>query len=56
MHGRREVELELLQDRGTRGDRVQLVRPPMLVVGGTDVPEQPGIRGVQAGDGVEERS
>ena len=56
MHRRREVELELLQNRGTRGDRVKLVRPPMFVVGGTDVPEQPGVRGVQTGDGVEERS
>ena len=52
----REIELELLQDRGTRGDGVQLVRPPMLVVGGAHMPEQLGVRGIEAADGVEEGS
>src|ERR1700694_6015057 len=56
MSGPRKIELELFQDRGTRGDGVQLVCPPMLVVGGTHMPEQRGVRGIQAGDGVEESS
>jgi len=48
-----EIELEFLQDRGTRRDRVKLVRAPMLVVGSADMPEQLGVRRIQAADGFE---
>src|SRR6266849_2752442 len=34
----------------------QLARPPMLVVGGTHMPEQRGVRGIQHSDRVEESS
>ena len=32
------------------------MRPPMLVVGGAHMPEEVGVRGIQASDGVEEGS
>ena len=56
MSDRREIQPEAFEDRGTRGDGVQLVRPPVLVVGSADMPEQRGVRGIQHGDGVEESS
>ena len=51
-----ELTLESLQHRGAGFDGVQLVRPPMLVVRGTDMFEQRRERGIQPATASKKRA